>query len=114
MMPHERSARNELRRLALVIIDRRYRDHVALIRSTAQNTAINRFDSLSVGDTGVETASQIHGHVVAAKREARRHGRMCPPEKTAKLVVPAPISTVAAPRSASSSARAAEPGHIGD
>src|SRR5581483_7884919 len=43
---HERGARDELRRLTLVVLDRRYRDHVSFIRSTGQNTAINRFDSL--------------------------------------------------------------------
>src|SRR6478672_8182052 len=61
----ERCARHELRRLTLVIFDRRYGDHVPFIRSTRQNTA--------------------------------------------KVVVPAPISTVATPKSASSSASAARP-----
>ena len=68
--PHERGARNELRRFSLIILDRRYRDHVALIRAPGQNTAINRFDSLSVGNAGVETAGQIHGHVLPAERKA--------------------------------------------
>ena len=49
---HQRRPRDELRRLALVISDRRHRDHVAFIRSTGQNTAINRFDSLSVRRCG--------------------------------------------------------------
>src|SRR5262249_53928879 len=63
---HERSARDELRRLALVILDRWHRDHVAFIPAPGQNTAINRLDSLSVGNAGVKTSGQVHSHVMAA------------------------------------------------
>ena len=59
-----------MRRLMLVIPNWRYGNHVSLIRASGQNTAINRFDSLSVSNRGVETAGEIHGHVIAAKGEA--------------------------------------------
>src|SRR6185312_10546688 len=89
---HKRLARDELRRLALIVADWRHRDHVPFIRSTGQNTAINRFDSLSIRNAGVKAAVEIHGHVI-----------------TAKVVVPAPKSMQAAPRSASSSASTERP-----
>ena len=55
--------------VALIVSDRGHRDHIAFIRPTGQNTAINRFDSLSISDAGVETAGKIHGHVLAAEGE---------------------------------------------
>ncbi len=70
-MRDETRARHELRRLALVVVDRRHRDHVALIAMPPdEHTAIERLDSLGVGDAGVEAARDVHGDVVAAEREA--------------------------------------------
>src|SRR6185437_2117571 len=67
---YQRSARDELRWLALVIAERRHGDHVALIRAARQNTAIDRLDSLGIGDARVEPARQVHRDVRSAKREA--------------------------------------------
>ena len=66
---HQRRARYELRLLALVVAQRRHRDHVALVRTPGQHSAIKRLDSLGVGDAGVEPAGDVHGDVVAAQRE---------------------------------------------
>ena len=105
---HERRAGHELRLLALVFADRRHRDHVALVRSADQHTAIERLDSLGIGDAGVQPARKVEGHVVAAERETFRMDEAAA-ENTAIVVVPAPMSTTAAPRSASSSASTERP-----
>ena len=67
---HEVRARDELRRLPLVVVDRRHRDHVALVGAAREHAAVERLDALGVGDTGIEAASEVHGHVPAAEREA--------------------------------------------
>ena len=59
-----------MRLFALVLAQRRHRDHVALVRPPGEHTAIKRFDSLGVGDAGVQPAGNIHGDVMAAQREA--------------------------------------------
>src|SRR5262249_57709020 len=63
-------ARDELGRLVLVAIDRGYRDHVALVQTASQNAAIERLDSLGVGNACAQSAGDIHGYVVAADRKA--------------------------------------------
>src|SRR5262249_15832373 len=63
-------ARDELGRLVLVAIDRGYRDHVALVQTASQNAAIERLDSLGVGNACAQSAGDIHGYVVAAARKA--------------------------------------------
>ena len=70
MMRDELRARNELRGLALVVVDRRHRDHVALVRCAGEHAAVERLDSLGIGDAGVEAAGEVHGDVAAAEREA--------------------------------------------
>src|SRR5205807_5181632 len=42
----EARTRNEMRRLALVIVDRRNRDHVAFVRTAGQYAAVQRLDAL--------------------------------------------------------------------
>src|SRR5262249_2534398 len=44
--------------------------YVTFVRSSAEHSAIKRFDSLGVSNPGVQTARQIHGDVVAAEGEA--------------------------------------------
>src|ERR1700692_2140384 len=67
---YERGTRNKLRRFPLIVPDRRYGDHIALVRPAGEHTAIQRLDSLGVGDARIEAAGQIRGHVPAAQREA--------------------------------------------
>src|SRR5262249_13259507 len=69
---HQRRVRYKLRLLALVLVlvQRRDRDHVMFVRSSAKHSAIKRFDSLGVSNPGVQSARQIHGDVVAADGEA--------------------------------------------
>ena len=67
---HQTRARHELRRLAVVVVDRRHRDHVALVRSSREHAAVERLDSLGIRDTSVQPACQVHRDVVAAEREA--------------------------------------------
>ena len=52
---------------------RRPRGTVIMSRSSepaAEHAAIERLDSLGIGDAGVQAARQVHGDVVAAEREA--------------------------------------------
>src|SRR5579864_6988981 len=56
----ERGAGYELRLLALIPADWRHRDHVGFVRSADQHTAIKRFDSLGIGDAGIEPARDVH------------------------------------------------------
>src|SRR5579862_4774507 len=67
---HQRRARDELGLFALVVVDRRHRDHVALVRSAGEHAAIQRLDSLGVGHARVQAAREIHGDVLAAESEA--------------------------------------------
>src|SRR5579883_3321201 len=66
----QRGARNKLRRIAIVMAHRRNGDHIALVRSTGDHTAIQRLDSLGIGEARVEAAGQICGHVAAAEGKA--------------------------------------------
>src|SRR5215475_10245118 len=63
-------ARDEMRCLALVIVHRRHRNHVAFVGSAREHAAIERLDALGIGDACIEAAGEIHGHVPAAEREA--------------------------------------------
>src|SRR5271169_784137 len=65
----QRGAGYQLRLLALVVAQRRHRDHVTLVRPPVQHSAIKRFDSLGVRHAGVESARDIHGDVMAAEGE---------------------------------------------
>src|SRR6516225_7416541 len=67
---NDRGAGSELGSVALVMPGRRYGDHIALIRPAGQHSAIQRLDSLSVGEVGVEPLGEVGGHVAAAEREA--------------------------------------------
>src|SRR6185312_14005325 len=62
--------RNEMRSLALVVVDRRHRDHVAFVRRAGEHAAVERLDALGIGDPGIEAAGEIHGDVPAAEAEA--------------------------------------------
>src|SRR6516162_10124523 len=63
-------ARHELSLVALVVVKRRHRDHVALVGAAGDDAAVQRLDALRVGDAGVQTARDVHGDVLAAQREA--------------------------------------------
>ena len=54
------------------LADGRNRDHVAFVRSTDQHTAIERLDSLGIGDARVQSARDVKSDVVSAQRETFR------------------------------------------
>ena len=67
---HQTRTGYKLRRLAVVVVDRRHRDHVALVRPPREHAAVERLDSFCIRDTSVQPACQVHRDVVAAEREA--------------------------------------------
>src|SRR5262245_7727605 len=69
---HEGGAGDDVRRLALVLADRRHRDHVAIVRGAGDRASVQRLDAFGVGELGVQAARQIHGDVIAAEREGIR------------------------------------------
>src|SRR5262245_19146327 len=68
--PHQLGARYELGTLVPVVIDWRDGDHVPLVRTARENAAIQRLDSLGFGNACVQSAGDIHRHVMTADREA--------------------------------------------
>src|SRR6266508_2140205 len=58
-----------MRRLALVVVHRRHRNHIAFVRSPGEYAAVERLEALGIGDASVEAAREVHRYVPAAKRE---------------------------------------------
>ena len=58
------------RRFAFIPTERRHLDHIPLVRSPGQYTAIERLDSLGIVHAGVEAAGDVEGDVAAAERES--------------------------------------------
>ena len=110
---HQTRTRHELGRLAVVVIDRRHRNHVALVRSSREHAAVERFDSFCIRDTSVQARVPSPSSRDCRRARSRRQWTKRPPENTATVVVPAPMSIRAAPMSASSSAITREAGDIG-
>src|SRR6202023_259785 len=54
---------NKLRRLPIIMPDWRYRDHIALVSSPGEHTAIQCLDSLGVDEARIEAAGKIRGHM---------------------------------------------------
>ena len=74
---YQRRARDDVRRLALVLADRRHGDHVAIVRRAADGAAVQRLDPFGIDDLGGQAAGEIRRDVIAAER--KRVGMHEPP-----------------------------------
>src|SRR6266568_968095 len=72
---YQRRARDDVRRLALVLADRRHGDHVAIVRRAADGAAVQRLDPFGIDDLGGQAAGELRRR---RARTARPH-RARPP-----------------------------------